>query len=79
MEEYLPQMIHSILITKKPKEARKPQFQPKRFCPDRHPPLYKVLAPPCWTDFAQILAQDAEINYEQIHKVLNPYAKPFKS
>ena len=64
----------------KPKEAREPHISSRKRSAQTGTPLYKVLASPLLgTDFAQILAQDAEISSEQSHKVSNPYAKPFRS
>ena len=66
MEEYSPQIIHNGSRHKQENitiPAENVQSRPIR------PQLYKAVTPPCRTDFAHTLHQDAEINYEQSPKV----------
>ena len=69
MEEYLPQMIHSGSRKKQENLTIPAKKRPAQTAPHT---LQDPSTAPAGPIFAQILAQDAEINSEQSHKVSNP-------
>ena len=61
------------------KEASKPHNSSrKRSAQTSNSHFTRFCYRPCWTDFAQILTQDAEIHPEKV-KSFKSYAKPFRS